>query len=241
MPSSRIVGRISASSSRVHSEYSVCSAVIGCVAWARRIVSGFASLRPMWRILPAATCSAERADRLLDRDVRVHAVLVVEVDVVDAEPLQRAVERPAHVLGAAVEPAVAVLVDDDSELGRELDLVAAIGDRLADELLVLAHAVHLGRVEEGDAELERPVDRRDRLCRRRARRRRRTCPCSRGRAPRPRSAASSVPRVRFSMVSFRRGGWGVPFTVGVAARSKSSLAARYEQRLTSSALQHLSW
>jgi hypothetical protein len=29
-------GEISASRSRVHSEYSVCSALIGCTAWARR-------------------------------------------------------------------------------------------------------------------------------------------------------------------------------------------------------------
>ena len=57
MPSSRHVGRISASTSRVHNEYSVCSAVIGCVACARRIVSGAASLRPMWRTLPSFTSS----------------------------------------------------------------------------------------------------------------------------------------------------------------------------------------
>src|SRR5207302_7714653 len=45
-------GSSSASGSRVHREYSVCRAAIGCTAWARRIVSGPASDRPMCRILP---------------------------------------------------------------------------------------------------------------------------------------------------------------------------------------------
>jgi hypothetical protein len=58
MPCSRSSGSSSASGSRVHSEYSVCSAVTGCTAWARRIVSGAASGRPMCRILPSSTRSA---------------------------------------------------------------------------------------------------------------------------------------------------------------------------------------
>ena len=40
MPSSRSSGRISASRSPVHREYSVCRAAIGWTACARRIVSG---------------------------------------------------------------------------------------------------------------------------------------------------------------------------------------------------------
>src|SRR5581483_709093 len=43
------------------------------------------------------------------------------------------------------------------------DLVPPPVDRPADELLVAAEAVHVGGVEEEDSELERPVDRRDRL------------------------------------------------------------------------------
>ncbi len=45
------------------------------------------------------------ADRLLDGGLRVHPVLVVEVDVVGAEPLQGALDRGADVGGAAVEDA----------------------------------------------------------------------------------------------------------------------------------------
>ena len=42
----------------LQSEYSVWSAVIGCTAWARLIVSGDASERPMCRVFPASTSSA---------------------------------------------------------------------------------------------------------------------------------------------------------------------------------------
>ena len=58
MPSSRIVGRISSSRSRVNSEYSVWRAVIGCTPWALRMFVAEASDSPRWRTLPAATSSA---------------------------------------------------------------------------------------------------------------------------------------------------------------------------------------
>ena len=100
-----------------------------------------------------------RADGLLDRDRLVDAVLVVEVDVVDAEPLQRGVARLAHVLRLAVDAEeAAVLAALVAELRGEHDLVAAAGDRAAHELLVGERAVHVGGVEEDDPELERPVD-----------------------------------------------------------------------------------
>ena len=59
MPSSRTVASTSFSStSRVHSDHSVCSAVIGCTACAARIVAGDASEMPRCRTLPAGTSSA---------------------------------------------------------------------------------------------------------------------------------------------------------------------------------------
>ena len=107
----------------------------------------------------------QRADGLLDRRVRVHAVLVVEVDVVGAQPLERALERLPDVLRRAVEaaPGGAVGLRLDAELGGDDDLVAAAGERAAEQLLVVVRAVQLGGVEEGDAELDRPVQRGDRL------------------------------------------------------------------------------
>jgi hypothetical protein len=58
IPNSRSKGSSSASGSRVHREYSVCSAATGCTAWARRIVVEPASDSPMWRTLPSATSLA---------------------------------------------------------------------------------------------------------------------------------------------------------------------------------------
>ena len=58
MPSSRRVGRISASTWRSQREYSVWSAVMGWTLWARRMVAGEASERPKYLILPALTRSA---------------------------------------------------------------------------------------------------------------------------------------------------------------------------------------
>jgi len=50
-----------------------------------------------------------------------------------------------------------------AELGGQLDVVAAAGDGLADQLLVREGAVHVGGVEERHAEVEGPVDGGDRL------------------------------------------------------------------------------
>ena len=125
----------------------------------------------MWRTLPSATSSASSPDGVLDRRVRVDPVLVVQVDVVGAEPLQGALDGGADVGRAAVEHAGAASgVRHQAELRRHHDLVAATLDGPPDQLLVEEGAVDLGGVEVGDAQVERPVDGADRLgvaCRRR--------------------------------------------------------------------------
>lgn len=106
----------------------------------------------------------QRADGLLDGRVRVDAVLVVEVDVVGAEPLERAFDRGLHVAGAAVDDAgAAVGVGDETELGRHDDVLASALDGLADDFLAVEGAVDLGGVDVGDPEVQRPVDGADRL------------------------------------------------------------------------------
>ena len=109
--------------------------------------------------MPGLDELGHRADGLLDRDGGVDAVLVVEVEVVDAEALEGGVAGGPHVVGRAVDadPA-AVGVALVAELRGELDLVAAAGDRLADEPLVGEGPVHVRGVEEGDAEVEGAVD-----------------------------------------------------------------------------------
>ena len=110
-----------------------------------------------------------RSDRLLDGHVRVDAVLVVQVDVIGAEPLQRALDRAADMLGRAVERPdgghVAGLrrVHPPRELRREHVLVAMPLDGAAHELLVGHRPVQLRRVQEVDSELQRALDGRGRL------------------------------------------------------------------------------
>ena len=99
----------------------------------------------------------ERAERLLERRHAIGVVVLVEVDPVGLQPAQRILDRAADVLPAprrrlAVAGAVA-------ELRRQDDLVAAPGQRAADDLLAAATAaVDLRRVEEGHARVERGVD-----------------------------------------------------------------------------------
>ena len=95
-------GSTSASASRVHSESSDCSAAIGWIAAARSSVGTSTSESPSARTLPSATSSAIDAVAVLDRHLGVDAVQVVEVDHVDAEPLQRGLAGLADVLGPAV-------------------------------------------------------------------------------------------------------------------------------------------
>ena len=157
---------------------------------------------PRKRTLPARDELGHRADRLLDRRLRVDAVLVVEVDRVDAEPLQAdASQACAHVVGPAVD-AQALAVRRRARCRTWWRARPRRGGprspgRPAPRCV--HDAVHVGRVEEVDAELQRPVDGGDRLGLVAAGRRSRACPCSRGRSRRPGDpavravAASSFP------------------------------------------------
>jgi hypothetical protein len=91
-------------------------------------------------------------------------VLVVEIDVVGPEVAQRSLEGGTDVLRAAVVlRCVPVAVGDHPELCRQDHFGSAPRDRAPDELLVRVGAVDLGRVDQGDPEIEGAVDRADRL------------------------------------------------------------------------------
>jgi len=92
----------------------------------------------------------DRAGHVLDRHIRVHAVLVEQVDAVGAQPLQAGLGSHADTLGAAVQPGVGVAVLEP-ELGGDHHLVTVRRQRLAQQFLIAEGAVHLGRVEEGHA------------------------------------------------------------------------------------------
>src|SRR5207249_5878383 len=70
-----------------------------------------------------------RADSLLDRHARVDPVLVVEVDVLDAEPAERRVAGLTHILWPTVHAGPGpVRSAHVAELGGQHDAVAPIRD-----------------------------------------------------------------------------------------------------------------
>jgi len=67
-----------------------------------------------------------RADGLLDLDLRVHSVLVVEVDVIDAQTPQRGLAALTHVRGVAADAEeLALLAAHVAELGSQHNAVPA--------------------------------------------------------------------------------------------------------------------
>ena len=91
-------------------------------------------------------------------------MLVIEIDHVDAEPLEARLAGGLHVGRAAVDAVGAARLLRLAELGRQHDLGApAAGQRLAEQGLVVAPAIHVGAVEEVDAAIERVMDDADRL------------------------------------------------------------------------------
>src|SRR5947207_776952 len=99
--------------------------------------------------------AAHRTDRVLDRHARIDAVLVVEVDRVDPEPLQAGLAGLLHVFGAAVDAVGAAGLAGLAEFGGDDDLVRPALQRAAEQFLVVAPAIHVRAVEMIDAELDR--------------------------------------------------------------------------------------
>ncbi len=100
--------------------------------------------------LPLADQVPDRPGHVLDRDVGIDAMLVVEVDGFDAEPLQRTFGDLSNVVGPTTDDLLAVSTAHlESKLGGDHHLIAKGLQRLADHLLV-GRAVDLRGVEEGD-------------------------------------------------------------------------------------------
>ena len=99
----------------------------------------------------------ERADRLLERRVGILFVVLVQLDVVGLQALQRRVERGADVLARAAP--LRAVAHRLAELRGEHDLVAASLQHPAEQRLAAALvAVDVRGVEERDARVERGID-----------------------------------------------------------------------------------
>lgn len=91
-------------------------------------------------------------------------MLVIEIDHVDPKPLEACLARLANV--GRLSPDAdhrTVRLARPSELRRQYDFVAPAADCSADQFLIAADGVHVGRIDECDAALDGAVDGRNRL------------------------------------------------------------------------------
>ena len=165
MPKRSTVGSTARSMPRARIEYGGCSVCGPAAQRARRPSGPRRSARPGTSTCPRpgscrrSTRSSSAVDRLGDVGGRIGPVHLVQVDPIGAEPAQAVVDRPHDpAAGVAAPVRVVVVADRIVELGAQHDVVATAGDRLADDLLVLAVGVHVGGVDQVDAGVERSVD-----------------------------------------------------------------------------------
>ena len=118
--------------------------------------------QPIVRTRPRRHAIVERAQGLLDRRHRIEAVDLIEIDMIEAEPLQAAGDlihdvaaRKADGVRARPHPAAHLGGDDDV-----LALDAEVAQGLAELNLGLALGIDVGGVDEIDARFERAGDER---------------------------------------------------------------------------------
>src|SRR5262249_16326796 len=103
----------------------------------------------------------ERADRLLDRRVRIGRMREVEIDAIDSQPLEARVDLTEDAV--ATEPVVLAGVHWRERLRRDRRAVAGRSDPLADRRLAATAAVRVSRVEGRETERPRRVHDREGL------------------------------------------------------------------------------
>ena len=93
------------------------------------------------------------ANGFFNRHVRVHAVLVVQIQGFNPQTLQAALDGLANVLGASVDGAKGRVgrVAHNAELARQKHLLAFAANRLADQFFIAMGAVNIGGIEQVDA------------------------------------------------------------------------------------------
>src|SRR5205807_5261899 len=106
-----------------------------------------------------------RTNCLFNGRVGIDAMLIIKIDNIDIEPPQTSLARLADIIRLAADPAKLRLdwIAQDSKLRRDYDLFAMAFNRAAEQLFVRMRSVHVGGVEESDAELERAMDRCERF------------------------------------------------------------------------------
>ena len=85
-------------------EYSLCRAVTGWTAWARRMWSALGFGQPEMLDLACLDQILHRPGHIFDGHVRVGPVLVKQIDGLDPQALERSLGHPLDLLWPAVQP-----------------------------------------------------------------------------------------------------------------------------------------
>ena len=97
--------------------------------------------------------------RFLNRDLWVDAMLIVQIDMVDAEPLKTGIAGRVHVFRRSVDTQQRTFGSAHvTELGCQHNFPAACFQDLCQQAFVGTHAVPISRIEEVDADIERGVE-----------------------------------------------------------------------------------
>jgi hypothetical protein len=101
--------------------------------------------------LPFPDQVLHRSRHILDRHIHVNTVLIVEIDGIDLESLERAFEALPDSLGPTVLELLSVCIMLDPELGSDRHFPTERSQCFAYEFFIRVGAVNLGSVEECDA------------------------------------------------------------------------------------------
>ena len=106
------------------------------------------------------------SDRFFDRNIGIDAMLIVEIDHIDAEPFQAGLARRAHIRSASVDAThVGVgLAAKDAKFRGQKNFIAQTTNRSANQNFVVAVPVNIRGIKEGDAQFDGAVNCGDRLC-----------------------------------------------------------------------------
>jgi len=92
-------------------------------------------------------------------------MLIVKIDNFHVKPPQTSFARFAHIIRFPADAAKCGLIRiaQNSELCRDHHLLAMTLERATEQFFIRVRPVHVGGVEKCDAELERPMNRRERF------------------------------------------------------------------------------
>ena len=79
-------------------------------------------------------------------------MLIIQINYVYSQALEASITGRANIIGLAVHPQkTAVAAPHIAKLSRDDHLIAAVFDGFTYQLFVVTHAIHIGRIEQGDS------------------------------------------------------------------------------------------